>query len=87
MVGAAVEERKSRSSPTAVDALQHLQKIPADRDLLDGPGQLSVFDPDAVRPARVISGDHVGAAAQHRGHIESVLDAADDGVRLVLAGH
>src|SRR5205823_6835709 len=55
--------------------------------LLDGKGQLAVFDPHAARPARVVAGHDVDSEADKLGDVETVLHGADDFLRRMRTGH
>ena len=64
-----------------VDSSQHLDQVAADRHFLHRERELAVLDPDSVRAARVVAGDHVGAASEHGGDVEAVAHFADDFLR------
>src|SRR6185295_5013199 len=57
-----------------------------DGDFADGVGELSIFNPEAGRAARVIAGDAVDAHADKLGDVEALADILHQLLRRKRAG-
>src|SRR5262245_54084109 len=66
----------------AFDGTEHVREIAGDGDLLHGIGKLAVVDPEADGAARVVSGDAVDAEPDELRHVQSLLHALDQILRI-----
>ncbi len=61
--------------------MEHLQQVASHGDFLHWIRQLPLFDPEAICPTRVLTGDNVSASAEHGGDVETLVDFPDQAFR------
>ena len=73
-VGEATDAAKFQVVGDGGDVVEHLLQVAGDGDLLDGEGQLPVFNPQTGGAAGVIAGHHVDAESHQLRDIEAGFD-------------